>query len=212
MKKGSRNNTNTKQRILTAALSLFNRQGVASVTLRQIAQATGMSQGNLNYHFKKREELVEALYLQLVEEMNRLVEALPEGAPTLSKVLWSSEQTMRHFYAYRFFLLDFVHIMRSQPSVRAHYQALTQERTQQFFVLFEYWVAEGWMRPEAFPEEYAHLYTRSQILGDFWLSAAFTQHQVLSEELIETYNRAIFAQLYPYLTERGQADFLALLT
>lgn len=211
MKKGSRNNTNTKQRILSAALALFNKEGVASVTLRQIALATSISQGNLNYYFKKREELVEALYLQLVEEMNVLIASLAKEPPSLAQLLAGNAQTMQRFYTYRFFLLDFVHIMRQQPSIQAHYQALTQQRNQQFSMLYEYWVAEGLMRPEAFPEEYTHLYTRSQILGDFWLSSAFTKQQELTPVLVEEYNHAIFAQLYPYLTNQGKKEFLTLL-
>jgi AcrR family transcriptional regulator len=198
----------TKQRILDTALRLFNQQGLAKVTLRQIAQAAQMSQGNLNYHFKKREELVEALYLQLVEEMNALVETLPQGVPSLAQLRQSAEQTMQRFYAYRFFLLDFVHIMRQQPRIKAHYQALTARRTEQFSAIFNYWIAEGIIREAAFPEEYEQLYTRMQILGDFWLSAAFTKNKALSTDLIAEYNNAIFAQFYPYLTKRGRAEFL----
>ena len=179
--------------------------------MRQIAQATSISQGNLNYYFKKREELVEALYLQLVEEMNVLMASLAKEAPSLAQLLTGSAQTMQRFYTYRFFLLDFVHIMRQQPSIQAHYQALTQQRNQQFSMLYEYWVAEGLMRAEAFPEEYVHLYTRSQILGDFWLSSAFTKQQELTPALVEEYNRAIFAQFYPYLTDQGKKEFLTLL-
>ena len=95
--------------------------------------------------------------------------------------------------------------------LQAHYQQLTQLRRQQFFGLFEYWIAAGIMREEAFPQEYAHFYTRSQILGDFWLSSAFTKEQQLSPALIKAYNQAIFAQLFPYLTEHGKKEFLELL-
>lgn len=210
MKKGSRNNTNTRARILKTALELFNKKGVASVTLRQIAQATAISQGNLNYYFKKREELVEALYLQLVGEMDSLMDNMEQAPPSLKQLLESSVQTMQHFYSYRFFMLDFVHIMRQQSSIQAHYQALSKQREQQFFGLFEYWVTAGLLRPEAFAGEYALFYTRSQILGDFWLSSAFTKQQELSSTLVEEYNRAIFAQLFPYLTDKGKEEFFGL--
>lgn len=210
MKKGSRNNTNTRQRILDAALQLFNQEGVASVSLRQIAKATGISQGNLNYYFKKREELVEVLYLELVDKMSVLVAEAAQQPPSLPQLLEASASTMRQFYTYRFFMLDFVHIMRQQPSIQIHYQQLTQLRRQQFLGLFEYWIAAGIMREEAFPQEYTHFYTRSQILGDFWVSSAFTKAQTLGPALIEAYNQAIFAQLFPYLTARGKKDFLEL--
>ena len=52
----------TKQRILEAAVFLFNREGVANVRLQQIADETGISVGNLAYHFKNKEAIVSAVY------------------------------------------------------------------------------------------------------------------------------------------------------
>ena len=43
--------TETKERILSAALRLFNSQGTAGVSTNHIAEAAGLSVGNLYYHF-----------------------------------------------------------------------------------------------------------------------------------------------------------------
>ena len=52
----------TKEIIINTALKLFNTEGLSKVTLRTIANKMGISQGNLNYHFKKRDDIIEALY------------------------------------------------------------------------------------------------------------------------------------------------------
>ena len=57
----------TRDKILQTALNLFNQHGVPNVTLRRIAAEMFISQGNLNYHFKHREDIIEALYFQLLE-------------------------------------------------------------------------------------------------------------------------------------------------
>ena len=62
---------NTKGTILNTALKLFNSQGLSKVKLRTIANNMGISQGNLNYHFKKREDVIETLYFRLVENINQ---------------------------------------------------------------------------------------------------------------------------------------------
>ena len=49
---------NTKEKILNASLKLYNSKGVSNVSLRAIADEVGISVGNLQYHFKKREEIV----------------------------------------------------------------------------------------------------------------------------------------------------------
>ena len=60
----------TKLKIIKQALLLFNNNGTANVSLRAIAKETGISIGNLQYHFKKREDIIEALYFQLVDKID----------------------------------------------------------------------------------------------------------------------------------------------
>src|SRR5665648_685103 len=59
------NKVDTKQEILSMARSLFTEHGYNGVSMRDIAAALTMSVGNLTYHFKKKEELVEAIVLDM---------------------------------------------------------------------------------------------------------------------------------------------------
>lgn len=204
--KSNTSSKNTKSKILTTALKLFNEFGLAKVTLRNIAKKMGISQGNLCYHFKKREDILEALYYQLVALMDEVVQQAGMSLPTLSSSFQTSKKMMQHFYDYRFFMLDFVQIMRENQSIHQHYKALSNLRKQQFLGMFELWIHEGLMRPEEFEGEFDNLYLRSNILGDFWLSSAIVQ-QDLKEDLVEKYNHIIFQNLYPYLTPKGKNQF-----
>lgn len=196
----------TKERILSTALSLFNERGIASVTLRTIAQEMGISQGNLNYHFKKRDDILEALYLQLVAKMDAGIATMQATEINLQLFFDLSKIMMTQFYEYRFFMLDFVQIMRNNQVINQHYTQLTQLREIQFLGLFQLWVEANFMRPETFENEYKNLYVRMNILGDFWLSTAFIQ-QDLSKETIDKYAMIIFENIYPYLTTKGQKAF-----
>jgi AcrR family transcriptional regulator len=51
----------TKQAILDMSKELFNQRGYNNVSTRDIASAIGISKGNLTYHFKKKEAIIEAL-------------------------------------------------------------------------------------------------------------------------------------------------------
>jgi AcrR family transcriptional regulator len=51
----------TAQKILLAARRLFNEKGYAATTLTEIAEAVGISQGNLTYHFPTKIDLVHTL-------------------------------------------------------------------------------------------------------------------------------------------------------
>lgn len=52
----------TRDRILQASLALFNAQGLPAVSTHKIAAELGMSPGNLHYHFKAKQLIVEWLF------------------------------------------------------------------------------------------------------------------------------------------------------
>lgn len=52
----------TRQTILEAAAELFRKQGYAATTVQQVAELTGISKGNLTYHFASKRALFEAMH------------------------------------------------------------------------------------------------------------------------------------------------------
>ena len=69
----------TRERILETALGLMNAEGDAGATIAAIADAAGISQGNLHYHFRTRTAIVEALLAGFEQAMNELVDGeIPE--------------------------------------------------------------------------------------------------------------------------------------
>jgi AcrR family transcriptional regulator len=68
----------TRQRIVETALALFEQRGYAETTLRDIADEADISIGLTYRYFRRKEELVLALYEQLSVEVADKVR-LPEG-------------------------------------------------------------------------------------------------------------------------------------
>ena len=90
---------NTKDKILTSALNLFNDQGAKSVTTNHVAAEAGISPGNLYYHFKNKEEIIRILFQQMVDECNECqdpgrsdhapsFEGLEEHFETITNIEW----------------------------------------------------------------------------------------------------------------------------
>jgi len=69
----------TKAKIERAAITLFAERGVDAVTTREIAAATGVSEGALYRHYNSKEELAETLFFaihrRLAEEINEAASA-----------------------------------------------------------------------------------------------------------------------------------------
>ena len=70
----------TSTRILAAALELFSEHGFEGTTLQQIADRLGVTKAALYYHFKSKDELLEALITPAVSDLDRLLDE-HEGAP-----------------------------------------------------------------------------------------------------------------------------------
>ena len=58
----------TKEKILTAALLLFNKKGLSVITTRQLTVHLNISQGHLTYYFHKRAKILETLYGQFQDQ------------------------------------------------------------------------------------------------------------------------------------------------
>ena len=76
----TRNAERTKAAIIGAARRLFAERDLAAVSIRDIAQAAGVSHGLVQHHFGTREELVAAVIRSEIDGFAATPRALPAGA------------------------------------------------------------------------------------------------------------------------------------
>lgn len=200
----------TKEIILDTSLELFNSLGLSKVTLRTIANKMEISQGNLNYHFKKREDIIETLYFQLVRNIDHSISDIQQHKSPFQLLVSISQTIMSNFYEYRFFLLDFVQIMRENKKIKTHYAELTTQREQQFSILFNLLIEKDLMRKEVLPNEYKNLYKRFQMLSEFWISDAEIHNSKITKKTILTYYEILTQAIFPYLTLKGQKEYFSI--
>ncbi len=95
----------TPERILDAALELFNRHGYAATTQATIAGTAGITQGNLTYHFPAKRDLAVALRDRAAASVRDHATLAPTGdvcGDYVEHVTFSMDVVWR----YRFLLRD----------------------------------------------------------------------------------------------------------
>jgi len=63
-----------RQRILEEAARLFVTQGYDGISMREIAEAVGVSKAGLYYHFRDKEDLLLAVLTAYLDEVGRLIQ------------------------------------------------------------------------------------------------------------------------------------------
>ncbi len=195
----------TKQKILIKSLKLFNDFGISNVSLRTIADELGISVGNLQYHFRKREDIIEALYFQIVEKIDDI--SLTKADNLLESFLNISTEILSILYEYHFFLLDFITITRRNQKIKNHYSELSKGREREFIEIVEVLIENGLFREELLKNEYRNLFKRVEIISNFWFSSILIQAKVLSKKSIEGYSLLISQTIYTYLTDDGKKQY-----
>jgi AcrR family transcriptional regulator len=114
----------TRDRILLAALRLFNEAGLPAVSTHRIAAELGISPGNLHYHFKTKRLIVAWLFRRFEDRLAPCLDAA--ASATALDDLWLSLQlTFEAISEYRFILRDTEHLLNESPELEARARALT---------------------------------------------------------------------------------------
>lgn len=191
---------NTKERILDTARNLFNELGYSNVTIRMIAQQLEMSSGNLNYHFKKREDILEALYFEMVTPFDERVEALPSIDISLVHVKNEIETSMARMNDYRFFWTDIHFILQQNNNISAHFKKVYSDRLNGYLFLFKTMNNKGLMQELNNNNQAEHIAKNMLNSSNTWI---YNQSIYSNKIDVQDAAKELLLILFPYLTQKG---------
>src|SRR3954470_13716814 len=73
--------------ILDCSWSLMEREGVAALSVREVARSVGIRQQSLTYYFPTKQELLDALFADGFVEVRKEFERLPPAADPVEGVV-----------------------------------------------------------------------------------------------------------------------------
>jgi AcrR family transcriptional regulator len=159
----------TKQKILEAALALFNQEGATDVTTNLLASALNMSPGNLYYHYRNKEEIIRVLFQQF-DAAADIVFLLPsDRLLTLSDLERMIEGNFQLQWQYRFLFRDMMTLIRRDPELEVIYRSHRQRAFENTRQLIAFFANSGVIAPIADEADLEVLTRLVWMVSDFWL-------------------------------------------
>ncbi len=158
----------TQDRILKVALELFNEQGTAAVSTNHIAAAIGISPGNLYYHFRNKEDIINALFGRLFAAYEDTFQLPSDRAPVLADFDGLIAGNYQLIWDYRFAYREMAALLQNDPDLHAQYQEVRRRGYAGFVELIEAFAGAGILiRPET-PQEVMALTELCWIISEQW--------------------------------------------
>ncbi|MCU0470743.1 MAG: TetR/AcrR family transcriptional regulator [Arcicella sp.] len=198
--------SNTKHKILESALYLFNRFGFVSVRLQHIADEVGVSVGNLAYHFKAKDEIIEKLFEDLAQQQQQLLADL-RMIPLFININRHIENSYLLQKKYSFFYTDTLEVIRAYPAIKKKYREQVQWQIIQLELLIKFNIARGAFITPTAPDSSFLLANRYLMFLENWINFERMKGTELSEINTEHLKENVWAILAPYFTLTGQQEF-----
>lgn len=188
----------TQSLILDTATALFNDQGVAAVSVNRIADAAGISRGNLHYHFPTKKDLIAAIFARMADEMEQGA-AHDLDMPGLDHVRAMFDRYVARVWKHRFFFRELSALTNNDPVLRRRYHANRERRLAELLKFFEALIANGEMDRPAPPVTLRHLVTLSWIACDNWLAFIEAGGDPVTQDRLQEGYDLVMCLFRPYI-------------
>jgi AcrR family transcriptional regulator len=197
----------TRDRILATSLALFNVDGIAKVSPSRIAAELGISHGNLHYHFRRKEEIVDRLVRRYEQEAEPVLAGPTSELASVDDLWLFLHLGFEKIFEYRFVYRDIDYLATEFPSLGVRMRELTAQGIETLKRLCTQLAGAGCLR--ASEEEIAVLALQMIMTATCW----FTFARLLPETEDVGPGRAayqVLSLLSPFLAdnERTYVEYL----
>lgn len=196
----------TKQRIILNARKLFSENGIANTRLQQIADETGISVGNLAYHYNSKEEIVHVLYQNTLEDLSDIL--------VMSKIyprLESFDTSFSNFFQFMenntFYFTNPWEIKRNYPVANEKIKAINKKILFKFKKRITDNLKRGVIAAEKNKGTYNLLSVTLLNSINSWLPQQLLNERLITEKDFKIY---LWTLIYPHLTSKGKKEFNSL--
>lgn len=193
----------TRNKILIEARQLFYEKGIANVRLQQIADKTGISVGNLAYHYKTKEAIVSAVYQEVFAGLTQMLRG-PLKQKDLADFNALFETIYQFVTTHRFCFNNVWEIARNYPDIQQKWETLIGKVLQQTQQRINFHVKRNVLNKEAYKGAYNQLAQYLLINFHFWIPQQLIKGKSATVGL---FKNSLWGLLYPHLTDKGIKEY-----
>ncbi|MEP0985093.1 TetR/AcrR family transcriptional regulator [Ekhidna sp.] len=193
----------TKDRIIKAAINLFNDQGFVNVRLQNIADNLKISVGNLAYHFKNKEAIVSTAYDKIGEELSAILSTY-RASPDLRDLDHQLGLYYKFIEKYPFYFTDTLEVKRNHPHLHEERKDFIRKMKIQFEKRLEYNKSRRIINEGITSGQLSQVASNMCTIVIFWYSGQAIQNETGKAA---NFKNSIWIQLFPFLTKRGLEEY-----
>lgn len=196
----------TKERIIGNAQRLFSENGIANTRLQHIADETGISVGNLAYHFSTKEEIVQTVYHHSLEKLSQIL-IIPAPFPGMQNFDNTFGEIFHFMEKNVFYFANFWEIKRNYPRLNEKIINMNKKILSRLRKRIIQNAECGLLQKEDHKGAY-HLLSRTILISfNNWISQQLLNDKPVKEQIFKKY---LWNLLYPHFTEKGKQEFKSL--
>ncbi|KAG0190114.1 hypothetical protein DFQ28_002477 [Apophysomyces sp. BC1034] len=201
----------TRDRILELSLRLFNEIGEPNVTTTTIAEEMEISPGNLYYHFRNKDDIINSIFAQFEQQISKRLRFPDDHRATIDE-MWAYLAYMADFlWTYRFLYRDLNDLLARNRTLETHFKQIITHKVNFARQLCEQLIADDEM--EATSQEISVISTNIGVISTYWLSYQFVMNprkyndqDAIRTELHQA-SLHIVSLMAPYLRGRSRQLF-----
>lgn len=189
----------TKSHILQTAIDLFNKSGTAAVSTNHIADAAGISPGNLYYHYRNKEAIIRAIVEQMIAGWSEIWSKAQQGSHGLESMQTHLRANFSLVWNYRFFFREMVPLLTHDPELKQHYRQAKQQRIQELERLLHHYVTDGVLTAPKNGGDFRMFINIGMLVNNQWLIESEIDEEISIQKQIERGVEIFMYLLQPYL-------------
>jgi len=204
----------TAERIVASALGLFNRFGEPNVAATMVAADLGISPGNLYYHYPGKEDIVNHLFGQYLNDLQALLPA-SQDVKDLEDAWFFMHSLFELVWRYRFLYRDLNDLLSKYRQLEQQVKQVLANKHAAFLTLLKRMTDQGLLTQNATERDSSA--TQMLVMLTWWLSYEYVRdprhalEDANAQGGVSRGAQQVLGLLLPYLQAQPKAQMTALL-